>query len=226
MLRTKIVFSIILLLLFINFWITPVFAQNQPGSSNQSKDWVINITFDKEILKKIKEDPRLIPWSWDIRRDLENIIKYQVLPEYADRKSQLPGCVREAMDNYLSKKNIRILFTLGGAEPDPDVHKGNIAGAGSYNEYKDRIAIYNVYESVYDKIYCTKALIFHEMMHQVLYHASKNKDLKEKFCVKTEGIEEIDCIDPKTGEKYKYDAKLGFQPNRQKRAGIKNKILY
>lgn len=47
MLRTKIVFSIILLLLFINFWITPVFAQNQTGSSNQYKDWVIEIKFDR-----------------------------------------------------------------------------------------------------------------------------------------------------------------------------------
>jgi hypothetical protein len=207
MLRTKIVFSILLFLLIINFWITPVFTQNQPGSSNQYKDWVIKIELDSVIQDAIIKDPRLIPWSWDIRNGLYNIIKNQVLPEYAARKSKLPGCVQEAMDNLLSKKIIKIVFTLGGSEPDPYEHKGNEGGEGSYNEYKDRISIHNVYQSVYDKIYCTKALIFHEMMHQALHHASMNKDLKEKFCVKIEGTEEINCFDPKTGEKYKYPAK-------------------
>jgi hypothetical protein len=113
MIRIKTVFSIFLLLLFINFWITPVFAQNQTGSSNNYKGCRITILFYDKIqgminkeLSKPSNGMEITEWARDVRDALIDIIINQVLPEYVDRKSHLPECVREAMDNYLSKKTI------------------------------------------------------------------------------------------------------------------------
>jgi hypothetical protein len=86
-----------------------------------------------------------------------------------------------------------------------------------YDDEEDIIIIYGLYQGTYYKTkedweqkkngYCTASILFHEMIHQALHHASKNENLKEKFCVKIEGTQNIECIDQKTGEKYQFDAK-------------------
>jgi hypothetical protein len=221
MIRIKTVFSILLLLLSINFWITPVFAQNQSGSSNKNKDWVIIIDFDKEIqgminkeLSKPSNGMEITDWANDIMKDLQDMISTQVLPEYETRKSQLPACVQEAMDNYLSKKSIKIVFTLDGNTPDPSTHNGRFWD-GRAGEYRNKdIYIAGVYQNEFaenlsdrENRKCTKGLIIHEMLHKALHDAAKDNVLKEKFCVKIEGTEKIDCTDPKTGKTYKFKAK-------------------
>ena len=61
MIRNKIVFSILLLLLFISFWLTPIFAQNQTGGFNNYEGWWFVILFDNKIQGMINREKYLPP---------------------------------------------------------------------------------------------------------------------------------------------------------------------
>jgi hypothetical protein len=176
--------------------------------------------------KKVKGQANRIIFKW------REIIRMQLLPDYfkninlpeGDPK-RLPSCVIEALDSMLSNKKIKIKFATFSelsVFTAPDDSTGAVPilmspAVGLYDDIDDLITIYGLYKDIYYKTkedwekkqngYCTASILFHEMLHQALYHALKKKDLKERFCVKIEGTEKIDCYDPKTGEKYKYPAK-------------------
>ena len=222
-------FKVFIFLFLTSFLISPLFAQNNP------KDYKIKIEFDdkiKEILKDGQE--KHLSLANKIKGNWEKIIRTQLLPDYFNNleldkndPKRLPSCVIEAMNELLSKKEIKFKFSVinytnlqnmfnatdesTGALPISEAQ-----ALGDHDPKTFEITIYGLYKEMYyykkkdwqqGKGHCTASLLFHELIHQALHNAKNDKDLNEKFCVKIESTDEIDCFDPKTGEKYTYNAK-------------------
>jgi hypothetical protein len=220
-------FKICIYFLLLNFLFSIGFAQDKPI------DYEVEVEFEdiiKELVKiedevyKDEKDKKIKGEVEKISNFWKEIIKTQLLPEYLS-PNQLPSCVKEALDSILSNKKIKIKFATFSelsVFTAPEGFTGAVPilmspAVGLYDDKDDLITIYGLYKDIYYKTkedwekkqngYCTASILFHEMVHKALYHASKDKDLKEKFCFKIEGTEKIDCYDSKTGEKYKYLAK-------------------
>jgi hypothetical protein len=223
-------FKVFIFLFLTSFLISPLFAQNNP------KDYKIKIEFDdkiKEILKDGQE--KHLSLANKIKGNWEKIIRTQLLPDYFNNleldkndPKRLPSCVIEAMNELLSKKEIKFKFSVinytnlqnmfnatdesTGALPISEAQ-----ALGDHDPKTFEITIYGLYKEMYyykkkdwqqgKYGYCTASVLFHELIHRALHHASQDEDLKEKFCFKIESTDEIDCFDPKTGEKYTYHAK-------------------
>jgi hypothetical protein len=210
-----------------NFLISPGFAQNNP------KDYQIKIEFEDMIKDLVKMEDEVYKDDKDkkikgevekIIKKWEEIIRTQLLPEYFS-PNNLPSCVKDAMNAMLSNKTIRFKFATYSelnVFTAPDDSTGAVPifmtpGVGMYDDKEDIIIIYGLYQGTYYKTkedweqkkngYCTASILFHEMIHQALHHASKKEDLREKFCFKIEGTDKIECIDPKTDKQYQFDAK-------------------
>jgi hypothetical protein len=230
-------FRVFIFLYFINFLIFQGLSQNNPMEYNiyiEFEDHVkylleieLNLYNDGKIKeKKITKEAKKIEEYW------KKNIREQLLPEYFKNKNlpegdpkRLPSCVIEALDSMLSNKEIKIKFATFSelsVFTAPEGFTGAVPilmspAVGLYDDIDDLITIYGLYKDIYYKTkedwekkqngYCTASILFHEMVHKALHHASKTQNLKEKFCFKIEGTEKVDCIDPKTGDKYKFDAK-------------------
>lgn len=225
-----------------NFFISPIFAQNTTGDYT---DYEIIIEFDKKIEEELKAEEELIKEGVrkqkyvrealdDIILKWKEIISKKLLPDYFKNidptqvnPNRLPSCVIEAMNALLSNKEIKFKFSTKGdlsfVSPGESTGALRLSGKedeeiplGEYDPDINEITIYGIYKETYyrtkedmeqGKGHCTASLLFHELIHQALHNAKNDKDLNEKFCVKIESTDEIDCFDPKTGEEYKYPAK-------------------